>query len=120
MVNFEHLTELLRKPALRFVRVSGFYFTNALCHATAYALEEGSSVTDISYFGGVCNSSSELSVVSLSYSFLVAYVITSIPFLFWWRSCLEFPSGFVLGFLDNLFYVRTDPYSDVFCTLFLP
>jgi hypothetical protein len=49
MVNFEPLTELLRKPALRFVRFSDFYFTNALCHATAKALEEGSSVTDISF-----------------------------------------------------------------------
>jgi hypothetical protein len=49
MVNFEPFTELLRKPALRFVRFEDFHFTNALCHATANALEEGSSVTDISF-----------------------------------------------------------------------
>jgi hypothetical protein len=47
--NFEPFTDVLRKPALRLVRFDGFYFTNALCHATANALEEGSSVTDITF-----------------------------------------------------------------------
>jgi hypothetical protein len=49
LVNFEPLTELLRTPALRFVSFNSFYFTNELCHATASALEEGSSITDISF-----------------------------------------------------------------------
>jgi hypothetical protein len=49
MVNAEPLTELLRAPALRSVTFYGFSFTNALCHASANALEEGSSVTDITF-----------------------------------------------------------------------
>jgi hypothetical protein len=47
LVNPEPLTELLRAPALRFVVFYGFSFTYALCHATAIALEEKSSITDI-------------------------------------------------------------------------
>jgi hypothetical protein len=47
LVNSKPLTELLRAPALRFVAFYGFCFTNALCHATAIALEKGSSITDI-------------------------------------------------------------------------
>jgi hypothetical protein len=49
LVNPEPLTELLRAPALRCVRFDAFYFTNALCHATANALEEGSSIIDITF-----------------------------------------------------------------------
>jgi hypothetical protein len=45
--NAEPLTELLRAPALQSVRFDGFYFTNALCHAAANALEEGSSIIEI-------------------------------------------------------------------------
>jgi hypothetical protein len=44
LVILEPLTELLRAPALRFVEFDSFYFTNAICHATANALEEGSSI----------------------------------------------------------------------------
>jgi hypothetical protein len=47
LLNPELLMELLRAPALRLVEFSNFCFTNALCHATANALEEGSPVTDI-------------------------------------------------------------------------
>jgi hypothetical protein len=47
--NLEPLKELLRTPALRFVRFDGFYFTNELCHAIANALEEGSSIIDIGF-----------------------------------------------------------------------
>jgi hypothetical protein len=47
LVHFELLTKLLRAPALRFVRFDGFYFTDELCHSTASALEEGSSIIDI-------------------------------------------------------------------------
>ena len=47
LLNLEPLKELLRTPALRFVSFSRFYFTNELCHATANALEDGSSVTDV-------------------------------------------------------------------------
>jgi hypothetical protein len=43
------LTELLRVPALRSVLFYGFHFTDALCHATANALEEGSSIIDITF-----------------------------------------------------------------------
>jgi hypothetical protein len=51
LVNVEPLRELLRTSALRFVRFEGFYFTDALCHATANALEEGSSIIDITFDG---------------------------------------------------------------------
>jgi hypothetical protein len=54
MANAEPLVQLLRAPALRFVDFDDFCFTNALCHATANALEEGSSVTDI-IFGCNCS-----------------------------------------------------------------
>jgi hypothetical protein len=46
-VNPAPLTELLRTPALRLVEFNDFSFTNALCHAVANALVEGSPVTDI-------------------------------------------------------------------------
>jgi hypothetical protein len=49
LVNLMPLTELLRAPALRFVRFDTFYFTNVLCHATANALEEGSSIVGITF-----------------------------------------------------------------------
>jgi hypothetical protein len=49
LVNLESLTDLLRAPALRSVKFTRFYFTDALCHATATALEEGSSVIDIGF-----------------------------------------------------------------------
>jgi hypothetical protein len=49
LINPESFTSLLRAPALRFVTFCDFCFTNALCHATANALEEGSSVTDITF-----------------------------------------------------------------------
>jgi hypothetical protein len=47
LLNLEPFKELLRMPALRFVTFYRFYFTNELCHATADALESGSSITDI-------------------------------------------------------------------------
>jgi hypothetical protein len=43
------LNELLRMPALRFVLFYNFHFTDALCHATANAIEEGSSIVDITF-----------------------------------------------------------------------
>jgi hypothetical protein len=49
LLNLEPFNELLRSPALRVVKFYGFYFTNELCHATATALEEGSSITDITF-----------------------------------------------------------------------
>jgi hypothetical protein len=50
LLNLEPFKELLQMPALRFVTFMGcFYFTNELCHATANALEEGSSITDITF-----------------------------------------------------------------------
>jgi hypothetical protein len=49
LVNLEPLTELLRAPALRFVTFDTFSFTYALCHAVANALEEGSSIADITF-----------------------------------------------------------------------
>jgi hypothetical protein len=49
LVILKPLTELLRAPALRFVEFDSFYFTNAICHATANALEEGSSISDITF-----------------------------------------------------------------------
>jgi hypothetical protein len=47
LVNPEPLMELLRAPALRFIKFQGFSATNALCHAMANALEAGSSVTNL-------------------------------------------------------------------------
>jgi hypothetical protein len=47
LLNLEPFKELLRTPALRFVSFDDFYFTNELCHATANALEEGSSIIEI-------------------------------------------------------------------------
>jgi hypothetical protein len=47
LLNLEPFKELLQMPALRFVTFDSFYFTNELCHATANALEEGSSITGI-------------------------------------------------------------------------
>jgi hypothetical protein len=52
--NLEPLTELLRAPALRYVRLDRFYFTNAVCHAIASALEEGSSIIDFN-IGSDCS-----------------------------------------------------------------
>jgi hypothetical protein len=49
LVNLIPLTELLRAPALRFVRFDTFCFTNLLCHATANALEKGSSIDSITF-----------------------------------------------------------------------
>jgi hypothetical protein len=49
LVNLEPLTELLRAPALRFVRFDTFYFTNVLCHAVANALDVGSSTIGITF-----------------------------------------------------------------------
>jgi hypothetical protein len=52
LLNLEPFKELLRTPALRFVTFYSFYFTNELCHATADALESGSSITDIIFDSG--------------------------------------------------------------------
>jgi hypothetical protein len=49
LINLEPLTELLRAPALRFVRFDTFYFTNAICYAMANALEGGSSIMGITF-----------------------------------------------------------------------
>jgi hypothetical protein len=49
LLNLEPFKELLRSPALRFVTFDSFYFTNELCHATANALEAGSSMTTITF-----------------------------------------------------------------------
>jgi hypothetical protein len=51
LLNLEPFKELLRTPALRFVTFYGF-FSNELCHATADALESGSSITDIIFDSG--------------------------------------------------------------------
>jgi hypothetical protein len=45
----ETLTELLRVPTLRSVTFSRFYFTRALCQATANALTEGTKITDLEF-----------------------------------------------------------------------
>jgi hypothetical protein len=45
----ESLTELLRVPTLRSVRYCRFYFTRALCQATANALMEGTAVTKLEF-----------------------------------------------------------------------
>jgi hypothetical protein len=49
LLNLEPFKELLRSPALRYVRFARFHFTNELCYAIANALEEGSSITDITF-----------------------------------------------------------------------
>jgi hypothetical protein len=54
LLDLEPFKKLLRTPALRFVTFKGFNFTNELCHATANALEVGSSITDIT-FGFGCS-----------------------------------------------------------------
>jgi hypothetical protein len=45
----ESLTELLRVPSLRSVSFYRFYFTRALCQATANALIEGTAVTELKF-----------------------------------------------------------------------
>jgi hypothetical protein len=60
LANLEPLTELLRAPALRVVEFAGFYFTNELCHATANALEEGSSIIDIIFINAPFPTEGEL------------------------------------------------------------
>jgi hypothetical protein len=49
LLNLEPFMELLRTPALRYVRFALFHFTNELCHVLALALEVGSSITDITF-----------------------------------------------------------------------
>jgi hypothetical protein len=49
MAHPESLTELLRVPSLRSVSFYRFYFTHALCQATANALMEGTAVTDLEF-----------------------------------------------------------------------
>jgi hypothetical protein len=49
VVDIEAFKELLQAPALAFVHFYRFHFTDALCHATANALEEGSSISSISF-----------------------------------------------------------------------
>jgi hypothetical protein len=49
LLNLEPFKELLRTPALRVVKFYDFYFTNELCHATGDALEDGSSIIDITF-----------------------------------------------------------------------
>jgi hypothetical protein len=45
--SLEPLKELLRAPDLRFVTFNSFYFNDDLCHATAIALEGGSSIIEM-------------------------------------------------------------------------
>jgi hypothetical protein len=57
LANPESLTDLLRVPSLRSVSFYEFYFTSALCQATANALLEGTVIsdlefTDCSFFAG--------------------------------------------------------------------
>jgi hypothetical protein len=47
----ESLTELLRVPSLRSVFFEYFYFTRALCQATANALMEGTAITNLKFRG---------------------------------------------------------------------
>jgi hypothetical protein len=49
LANPESLTELLRVPSLRFVYFSRFYFTRALCQATANALMDGTVITKLEF-----------------------------------------------------------------------
>jgi hypothetical protein len=49
LANPESLTELLRVPSLRSVFLRGFYFTSALCQATANALIEGTEMIDLDF-----------------------------------------------------------------------
>jgi hypothetical protein len=51
LANPESLTELLRIPSLRSVCFGDFYFTSALCQATANALTEGTAITSIEFNG---------------------------------------------------------------------
>jgi hypothetical protein len=49
LANPETLTELLRVPTLLSVKFYCFYFTRALCQATANALAEGTEITDLEF-----------------------------------------------------------------------
>ena len=49
LANPETLTELLRVPTLLYVRFCHFYFTRALCQATANALTEGTEIADLDF-----------------------------------------------------------------------
>jgi hypothetical protein len=49
MLQHESLTELLQVPSLRSVSFDCFYFTRALCQATANALMEGAAMTKLDF-----------------------------------------------------------------------
>jgi hypothetical protein len=49
LLNLEPFQELLRKPTVRVVEFVRFHFTNELCYSIVNALEEGSSITDITF-----------------------------------------------------------------------
>jgi hypothetical protein len=49
LVNPETLTELLRVPTLLSVKFCHFYFTRALCQATANAFTEGTEIADLEF-----------------------------------------------------------------------
>ena len=49
LAHHESLTELLRLPSLRSVCFASFFFTRALCQATANALMEGTAVTKLKF-----------------------------------------------------------------------
>jgi hypothetical protein len=49
LANPETLTELLCVPSLRSVKFSRFYFTRALCQATANALAKGTNIIDLDF-----------------------------------------------------------------------
>jgi hypothetical protein len=60
----ETLTELLRAPSLRSVCFNRFYFTRALCQATANAFMEGTAVTKLEFI--TCSFSAEECVVMMA------------------------------------------------------
>jgi hypothetical protein len=51
MAHHQSLTDLLRVPTLWLVRFDCFYFTRALCQATANTLMEGTALGDLEFIG---------------------------------------------------------------------
>jgi hypothetical protein len=64
LANPESLTELLRVPSLRSVCFEHFYFTRALCQATANALMEGTVITKLEFLD--CSFSAEESAAIMA------------------------------------------------------
>jgi hypothetical protein len=68
LANPESLTELLRVPSLLSVCFDNFYFTGALCQATANGLMEGTAIIQLDFAKCMCSSEESAAIVGNSLS----------------------------------------------------